>query len=420
MVAVRLPHPRALALAALAAVAAAQNPPEAGWREEAAARIERLRKAAVQVRVTDAAGNPVPGARVNVRMKRHAFGFGSAVAASYLLGEGPEQERYRAKVLELFNKAVLENDLKWPQWEAARERALGALAWLGGHGIPVRGHNLVWPGWKHLPRDVEELASGPAALRARIGSHIAEEAGAVRGKVAEWDVINEPYNNRVLQNLLGDEAMAGWFRKAREADPSAILYINDFGILSNGGGDAAHQDHYYKTIEFLDRQGAPVQGIGMQGHFNRNLTPPARVIEILDRFATLGKRIQITEFDIDIDDEGLQADYTRDFMTAVFSHPSVDGFLMWGFWEGRHWRPRGAMFRRDWSAKPNAEVYRKLVFEDWWTRSEGTTDSGGAYSTRGFLGWYEATAAAGGRTGKAGFVLGRPGAEVNIRLPAGP
>ena len=411
MVALRFPGAR-LVLAAFACALIS----EGAWREEAEARIERLRKADVRVFVTDAGGNPVTGARVAVRMKRHAFGFGSAVAASFLLGEGTDSERYRGKILELFNKVVLENDLKWPQWETGRERALAGLAWLGERGIPVRGHNLVWPGWKWLPRDVEQLVSDPAALRARINSHIAEEAGAVRGKVAEWDVLNEPYNNRVLQNVLGDEAMAEWFRRAREADPNAVLYINDFNILSSGGNDVAHQDHYYKTIEFLERQGAPVQGIGMQGHFGRNLTPPARVIEILDRFAKLGKRIQVTEFDIDIDDEALQAAYTRDFMTAVFSHPSVDGFLMWGFWEGRHWKPRGAMFRRDWSAKPNAEAYRKLVFEDWWTRAEGAAGAGGVYSTRGFLGSYEAEATAGGRTAKAGFVLTRQGAEVKIQL----
>jgi endo-1,4-beta-xylanase len=126
---------------------------------------------------------------------------------------------------------------------------------------------------------------------------------------------------------------------ARQVDPGAALYIIDYSILSAGGNDVPHQNHYFGTIRRLEDSGAPVQGIGMQGHFSQNLTPPVRLWEILDRFGALNKPIQITEFDIDMADEQLQAAYTRDFLTAVFAHPTVKGFLMWGFREGRHWRP---------------------------------------------------------------------------------
>ncbi len=105
----------------------------------------------------------------------------------------------------------------------------------------------------------------------------------------------------------------------------------------------------------------------------------------------------MTEFDINIADEDAQAQYTRDFMTAVFSHPSVTGFLMWGFWEGRHWLPSGAMFRRNWSIKPNGEAYKELVFREWWTDVEGVTGEDGIYRTRGFLGEYDVEATLGGR-----------------------
>ncbi len=62
---------------------------------------------------------------------------------------------------------------------------------------------------------------------------------------------------------------------------------------------------------------------------------------------------------------------------------------MWGFWEGSHWRPRGAMLGRDWSPEPNAEVYNDLVFKRWWTNSNGKTGAQGTFATRGFLGEYE-------------------------------
>ena len=105
-----------------------------------------------------------------------------------------------------------------------------------------------------------------------------------------------------------------------------------------------------------------------------------------DRFAAFGRELEITEFDINTSDEGTQADYTRDFMTAAFSQPSVKAFLMWGFWEGAHWIPRGAMMRRDWSLKPNGEVYKDLVFKRRWTNTDGKTGAQGTFALRGFLG----------------------------------
>jgi GH35 family endo-1,4-beta-xylanase len=93
------------------------------------------------------------------------------------------------------------------------------------------------------------------------------------------------------------------------------------------------------------------------------VTPPEEVLKRLDRFATFRKPLIITEFDIDTNDEQTRAGYTRDFLTAVFSHPAATGFLMWGFWEGSHWKPKSAMYRRDWSEKPNLRAYRDLVFD---------------------------------------------------------
>ncbi|MEK7407115.1 MAG: endo-1,4-beta-xylanase [Acidobacteriota bacterium] len=391
--------------------------PEAPWRAAAAERIERIRKADLKVIVQDAGGQATPGAEVHVRMKRHAFGFGSAVAAAELLGTSQNSERYRQAILELFNQVVLENDLKWPNWEANRQRALDALKWLHEHGITqIRGHNLVWPSWRNMPADVQSLSTDPEALRRRILDHIVDVVGATRGQLAEWDVINEPYTNRDAQKILGDEEMAAWFKKAREIDPGVLLYINDYAILAAGGNDLAHQNHYFRTIEFLDRLGAPVDGIGMQGHFGADLTPPERLLEILDRFAKLGKAIQVTEFDIDIADEQLQADYTRDFMTTVFSHQSVSGFMMWGFWEGRHWKPRGAMIRRDWSAKPNLEVYKDLVFRQWWTDEKGVAGEDGALTLRGFLGDYEVEARVGCKFATRQARLPAGGATVTVKV----
>lgn len=136
----------------------------------------------------------------------------------------------------------------------------------------------------------------------------------------------------------------------------------------------------------------------------------------LDRFAQFGKPLQITEFDVDTNDEQAQADYTRDVMTVMFSHPATSGFLMWGFWEGSHWKPKCAMYRTDWSEKPNARAYRDLVFGQWWTNASGKTAADGAYSARAFLGEYEIEVRSGKRTKKVAAKLEAGAAPVTVVL----
>lgn len=390
--------------------------PDAAWRAAAGERIEQIRKAGMRVVVVTPGGAPVKGAEVHARLKRHAFGWGTAVAAERLLGLSADSERYRRFIPENFNMAVLENDLKWGPWEENRNRALDALRWLRDNGVRrIRGHNLVWPGWQWMPSDVRSLAGNPEALRQRILARIRDATTAVRGQVVHWDVVNEPVANRDVLDILGDEAMVEWFAAAKESDPEARLFINEFAILSDNGANLRKQNAYYHMIENLLSRGAPVEGIGLQGHFD-SATPPERMLEILDRFARLGLPIAITEYDFATQDEELQAQFTRDLMTLAFSHPAVTDFLMWGFWEGSHWKPQGAMIRQDWTEKPNYRVWRELVFERWHTDAGGITDSNGTFSFRGFLGEYEITVQAGGDSVQVAAELTAGGKVVRVPI----
>lgn len=53
-----------------------------------------------------------------------------------------------------------------------------------------------------------------------------------------------------------------------------------------------------------------------------------------------------------------------------FSHPSVDAFIMWGFWDGNHWHQNAPIFNLDWSIKPSGQAYIDKVFNEWWTNEE--------------------------------------------------
>jgi len=349
-------------------------------------------------------------------MLRHAFGFGSAVSAARILDQTPDGEKYRETILKYFNKVVMENDLKWRGWEENRQRAIDGVKWLRDHGIAVRGHNLVWPRWDNLPTDLQSLKNDPVALLKRVDDHILDEVTAMKGQCVEWDVVNEPYTNHDLTDVLGKDVMVEWFRLAHQADPAAKLFINDFDTVESGRQNNAHTDAYEKTIRYLLDHGAPLSGIGIQSHFSWNLPAPAEVLKGLDRFAALGPELEITEHDIDVTDEQLQADYTRDYMTLAFSNPAVNGFLSWGFWEGQHWRPDGAYFRKDWSIKPAGRVWIDLVMNKWWTRVSGETDARGAYNTRGFLGDYEITITHNGKSKTLRTTLKRDSAPLEVVL----
>lgn len=389
----------------------------APWRAEAAKRIEQVRKADLAVTVTDAAGAPVPNATVEIKETRGAFPFGSCYASARFTPDatGADSVKYREVFLQNFDTGVDEYTMKWPGWVVpeTREKGLAALKWMDEHDVRVRGHCLVWPGWRHLPPDVKNLAGDPAALEKAIHDHITSEVTDLRGRVIDWDVVNEPNLNYDLLKIFGEPVMAQWFRWAREADPAPHLYLNETNVPTAPPND----DHYTRLFDrakLIKDSGGPIYGVGMQAHFGMNVVSPTDLIKIFDRFQTLGMPVRITEFDLDMNDEDLQAAYFRDFLTICFSHPEVDGFLMWGFWEGAHWRPNAALYRKDWSERKIAGIWRDLTLKQWRTNAVGTTGASGKYAARAFLGEYDVTVKANGKTETKHVTLAKDASPVQI------
>ena len=383
----------------------------AKWRSEALERIEKIRKGDLTVRVVDASDQPNPNAKVHVTLKRHAFGFGSCVTVNQLLGSKPDDARYREIVEQNFNTAVFENDMKWPaMYENIPESTDRALDWLLERGIKVRGHNLVWPSWKWLPEQLRQYKNDPEDLRRRTAEHITQAVSHFKGKLYQWDVVNEPFTNFELMDLLGGRSvMLDWYKLARAADPACKLYLNDFGIL-DGSANNPHRKHFFDTLKWMKDSGGNLDGIGIQSHFGSDLPPPEQLIAVLDQFSQLGLPIESTELSLNIEDRQLQADYMRDYLIAFFSHPNVNGIMLWGFWEGRHWRPQAALFARDWTPRPQWNTWRDLVQKQWKTDTDVTTDEQGVARVRGFLGDYDVQVA--GVTAKV--KLPREGNEVKV------
>lgn len=425
---------------------------EANWREKAREMIEMHRMASVRVKVVNSDGSPVKGARVVLEQQSHAYKFGTAVSTqlfrwmkddasdptreSLLLGgDAPVKtvkrveaeanaRRYFSEIVANFNYYVVENGLKAQAWAGdwagfRTEDTLASMDWLSSRGLEAKGHVLVWPGWRHSPEYMKEARNDPEALASLIDAHIADMGSAMNGKVAAFDVLNEAYNNNDFMRILGDEVMSGWFKQADQFLPDARLCLNDFLIIANGGRWSAKLDFYDQLVATLLEEDAPLDVVGFQNHYRHNfLTGPERIWELCDRFGRHGLPLECSEFDVLMEDEELQAAYTRDFLTAWFAHPSTSAFLFWGFWESAHWLPQAALLTSDWREKPNYHAYRDLVFKEWWTGWEETETGADGYSIqRGFHGTYWITVTHKGHSRTLrNIALGNGGLELVVRL----
>lgn len=367
---------------------------DAPWRAEATKRIQQHRTAPLIIAVTDEGGNPIANAEVQIRQIRNAFGFGSAVTARWLTATGPDAERYREIVDSCFSRVVLENDLKMETWEYSLlneagsdfrwENTLKASDWLKSKQLDVRGHYLSWAPWEPW---ATQLKSDPAAIKDRILKHIPRITQMVGNRVMEWDAINHLAGwDKNIDESTGT-AFYSEIVKASRAATDLPLWVNEDQVFRPG----RQQEDYYTRIQEILASGQKIDGIGNQAHFEATFLPsPEEMLANSDRFAKLVPALQITEFDVIANgDEQLEADYLRDCLIVCYSHPAYTGFLAWGFWEGAHWKPQAAFWRKDWTEKPSVNAWKSLVNQAWATRSSGLTGKSGDFTLRAHLGIYE-------------------------------
>lgn len=400
---------------------------DADWRVAAAERIETHRKTDFTVRLEDADGMAVPFVGIQTNMTRHSFEFGAAFSTLAMIEETAEGDMLREKTVELFNSGGPFNHLKWkalagdfgPAW--TEEKLLQALAWAKGQGLKLRGHVLVWPAESHLPKIVGDLIpdDNPSAADESIKdlalAHIDRATQLAKDYVTEWDVLNEPYDNHQLMDAFGDEVMLDWFNRARQNLPDTGLFLNDYNILST---NTSHQNHFEDTVRYLKENGAPITGMGFQGHYGSSPTGIPDIEIALQRYVNAfpDLDVRVTEFTVDSKDEEMQADFLRDFYTLLFSYPQVLGIQQWGFKVGNEGEYKG-MYDFDWREKPAAVAYKQLVFDDWWSSFSGRTTREGYFRERGFFGEYEAVVVIDGVEYKLPFELVPGQGEVVLNLP---
>ena len=380
---------------------------DAPWRAEAEARIAKLRQGQLNVVVHDAAGKPIEGAKVTVRMKRHLFGFGSAVDVNMLSGLGfkiteQDQIKYRNTVDELFSRVVPESGLRvgniegatdpTKPWEAAnRLRTQAAvqwtLQWAKDKKMTSRGHYLSW-GYLEPWAAEEVKKGGPAGLMTRYDQHWAFALPFAAPYVDEWDALNHPVpfvEADALYNIVGPDVYPDIYAKIRK-QTDKLLFVNEdtFNPDRTAGFD--------KHMKHLIAKGQTPDGCGFQSHFSDYAIPSIDdEWKIYQHFGSMVKHLTVTEYDFQTLDDQLHADHMRDMLTLCYSHPQMTGFVIWGFWEKRHWKPTAAMFKADWTERPAVKVWRDLVKTKWWTTANLVTDAKGEAPLSAYYGWYELT-----------------------------
>lgn len=394
--------------------------PDAPWRGEAAERIEKIRKGDLSIIVQDKDGKKIPNANVSVRMTRNAFKWGTCASSSRLLSDNDEWLIYRDTLLKYFNQATFENELKWKHHQKANgyESTFKAIEWLNNKNVSINGSVVVWPSWKHSPQGLDSLKNDTVALRKTVLDWVNLLTSTFKGKIPEWDVINEPTYHHNIVDIIGKEDMVKWYKAAHQNDPTAKLFLNDFTMFhkKENNADGVGCDYEFNTIKYLKDNGAPIHGIAEQAHIGG--TPPGIpfVISRLDLFSEFKLPIVISEFDIYSDDDDFKARYMHDFMTAIFSHPSVTGFTQWGFWEGAHWFPIAALWNKDWSIRKHGKVFTDLVSKTWWTNFDGKTNTNGECKVRGFTGDYEIIVDQKGKRTQQKFTLTNSGGVCIVNL----
>ncbi len=209
-----------------------------------------------------------------------------------------------------FSSVTAENDMKWQmiQPEPGRYRFEAADAYFefaGRHKMEVIGHTLVWH--SQTPRRVFEGEGGKPATREellkRMREHIHTVAGRYKGRVKGWDVVNEALSDggpdmlrdSPWRSIIGDDFIDHAFRFAREADPKAELYYNDYGLE-----DPRKRANCVKLVKGMLERKVPIDGIGTQSHFNLEHPSLVDIEQTIADFSALGLKVMVTELDIDV------------------------------------------------------------------------------------------------------------------------
>ncbi|AYG02494.1 endo-1,4-beta-xylanase [Gryllotalpicola protaetiae] len=258
------------------------------------------------------------------------------------------------------------------KWQTVEPNTQGTYDWTDADQLVafaranhqlVRGHTLLWhnqlPTW--LTDGVAAGTITKTQLWSLLEKHIFTELGRYKGKIWQWDVANEFFtdadpsgidpNNWWVANA-GADIIPQAFKWAHQADPNALLFYNDYNITGEDGTNAK-SDAVFAWVRQQRDAGVPIHGVGTQAHLDTQYGfDPQRFQSDLERYASIGLKIAITEADVrtfvDGPDTQVPTDSLAQFaqpfeyaamLSAAVSVPQVISFTVWGWTDSDSWVP---------------------------------------------------------------------------------
>ena len=272
----------------------------------------------------------------------------------------------RAEAAKQYNMLVAENEMKMDvlqpsqgQFSYGSADALVSLA--QNNKMAVRGHCLVWnqqqPEWlsgdKGKKNDKHWTRQQALDI---MKDHITNVMQHFKGKVTEWDVVNEcldddqsiirsnpdsyKIKSSVWQLAIGDDYVDSAFVYAHRADPTAKLYLNDYDVELHG---KAKTVAYYNLARHLQSQNIPIDGVGLQCHFSIGDVDSVKLEKTIQRFGEIGLKCIITELDMGIPSTSSanleeQARNYRVITDIMLNNDNCPSMLIWGIKDNDSWR----------------------------------------------------------------------------------
>jgi len=288
----------------------------------------------------------------------HHITIGAAAASKYLA-----EADYAAILGSEFSQLQAENEMKFGLIHPRPDTDPNPYDFTGGdalvtfaqsHNMVVRGHTLVWH--NQVPSWVTKGGYAAPQLAEILHGHIKTVVTHYASKVYAWDVVNEAFNDdgSMRHTVWYDQPGIGVgegtkyieqaLRWAREADPNAQLFYNDYDAeVVNRKSDAI-----YAMAKDFKKRGVPLDGIGFQTHISLKFDDPAKLASYarnLERFAKLGLELHITELDVRLTDSSAaslaaQAKLYGEITALCVRQPACKLIQTWGLTDKRSWIPQ--------------------------------------------------------------------------------
>ena len=290
-----------------------------------------------------------------------------------------------------FNMMVCENEMKPENLQPSRGSfSFGAadaiVNFARNNNMIIRGHCLIWhsqlPTWISSDGKKNDKGWTRNEALALMKNHITTVMTRYKGKVREWDVVNEcldddqstvrtnpdSYDMRkqsVWQLAIGDDYIDSAFVYAHRADPEAKLYLNDYGVEFQGNAKSAA---FYNLAIRLKNAGIPIDGVGLQCHFSVGDVDSVMLDKTISRFEEAGLLCIITELDMGINNtstENLQeqARNYRVITDIMLNHDNCPSMVIWGLKDNNSWRESSSplLFTAQMSKKPAYYAVRSAL-----------------------------------------------------------